>query len=86
MITDVDQMREAASRLRYLADPEQSTAREYQQIWRRPDLCLAMACWLDAAADVSEANYENDGFDEDAIDDTYRGALRCARVINRDQP
>ena len=47
-----------------------------------PPVALALAAWLDAAAEV--ANYGSDGFDLDAVDDTYRGAVTTARAILRE--
>lgn len=51
-----------------------------------PPVAFALAAWLDAAAAVVEGNDEHDGFDLDAVDDTYRGALATARAVLREAP
>lgn len=49
-----------------------------------PPIALALATWLDAAAEVVDSNDECDGFDLDAVDGTYRGAVNTARAILRE--
>lgn len=51
-----------------------------------PPVGYALAVWLDAAATVVEANDAYDGFDLDAVDETYRAAITVARAILREAP
>lgn len=51
-----------------------------------PPVVLALANWLDATAVVVEGNDACDGFDLDAVDGTYRGAVNAARAILREEP
>jgi hypothetical protein len=50
-----------------------------------PPPALALAAWLGATAEVAEANDAHDGFDLDAVDDTYRAAVATARAILREE-
>lgn len=50
-----------------------------------PPVATALAAWLDATAEVADANDASDGFDLDAVDDTHRAAVATARAILREE-